>query len=230
MALAGSRSRRAVRLQCRNRQPPWRWGISTGTAFRDLAVENGVLSILQGDGTGKFTDVFDSGAVTGNSYVIQVGDFNGDGKQDVASASPTTNGIAVLLGDGAGHLSVAAGSPYADGGSPFSLVATDFDADGVVDMATANLADNNVTVLLGLMVGSTAQNITFGSIGNVNYGVAPFTVSATASSGLAVSFASASATVCTVSGSTVTIIGGGTCTIVASQGGDATYAAAATVT
>ena len=44
------------------------------------------------------------------------------------------------------------------------------------------------------------------------------------------SFASTTPTVCTVAGTTVTIVGGGTCSIVASQSGNGTYAAAATVT
>ena len=68
------------------------------------------------------------------------------------------------------------------------------------------------------------QTITFGPLATKVYTDAPFTVSATASSGLAVSF-SASGN-CTVSGSTVTITGAGSCTITASQAGNANYNAA----
>ncbi len=50
-----------------------------------------------------------------------------------------------------------------------------------------------------------------------------FTVSATASSGLPVSFASNTPTVCTVSGSTVTMVSAGTCTLTADQAGNASY-------
>ena len=75
----------------------------------------------------------------------------------------------------------------------------------------------------------TAQTITFANPGGKTYGVAPFAVSATASSGLTVSFASTTTPVCTVSGTTVTIIASGTCTIQASQAGNATYAAAPNV-
>ena len=66
------------------------------------------------------------------------------------------------------------------------------------------------------------QSITFGALADKVFGDAPFAVSATASSGLPVSFASTSAS-CTLSGSTVTITGAGDCTITASQGGDANY-------
>ena len=74
------------------------------------------------------------------------------------------------------------------------------------------------------------QTIAFGALSNVTLGIAPFTLSATASSGLAVTFASATPSDCTVSGNTVTIIGAGTCSITASQSGNSSYAAAAPVT
>src|SRR5208283_1592808 len=75
----------------------------------------------------------------------------------------------------------------------------------------------------------TGQTIAFGALSNQVLGTAPFTVSATASSGLAVSFASTTPAVCTVSGATVTLAAGGTCTIQATQAGNANYAAATSV-
>jgi hypothetical protein len=78
--------------------------------------------------------------------------------------------------------------------------------------------------------GPISQTITFSAFSNVPLGTAPFTITATASSGLAVSFASTTASVCTVSGSTVTIITVGTCSITASQAGNANYVAATPVT
>ncbi len=74
-----------------------------------------------------------------------------------------------------------------------------------------------------------AQTIAFGALPNQALGAAPFTVSATASSGLAVSFASTTASVCALSGATVTLIAAGTCTIEATQGGESNYAAATPV-
>ena len=73
-----------------------------------------------------------------------------------------------------------------------------------------------------------SQTITFGPLANKTYGDPDFTVGATASSGLAVSFAAAGA--CSVSGNTVHIITVGTCDITASQGGDARYSPAPSVT
>ena len=64
-----------------------------------------------------------------------------------------------------------------------------------------------------------SQTITFDALANKTFGNPDFTVSATASSGLAVSFAAAGS--CSVAGSTVHIIAVGTCDITASQAGDA---------
>jgi hypothetical protein len=65
------------------------------------------------------------------------------------------------------------------------------------------------------------QTITFGPLANKTYGDPDFTVSATASSGLAVSFAASGG--CTVSGATVHLRSIGSCTVTASQPGDANY-------
>jgi hypothetical protein len=76
-------------------------------------------------------------------------------------------------------------------------------------------------------VAKASQTITFGPLPAKTYGDPPFTVSATASSGLTVSF-SASGN-CTVTGTTVTITGAGSCTITASQPGDSNYLPATNV-
>ena len=71
-----------------------------------------------------------------------------------------------------------------------------------------------------------SQTITFGSLSNVVLGAAPFAITATDSSGLAVSFNSTTPSVCTVLGSIVTVVAPGTCSIVANQAGSASYMAA----
>src|SRR5262249_20204695 len=72
------------------------------------------------------------------------------------------------------------------------------------------------------------QSITFNAIATQVLG-SPLTLSASASSGLPVSFASMTTAVCTVSGGTATLVAAGTCTIQATQTGNATYAAATPV-
>jgi len=73
-----------------------------------------------------------------------------------------------------------------------------------------------------------AQIITFGALSKQPLGP-PFTVSATASSGLTVKFQSQTKPVCTVFGTTVTLVTTGICTIQATQGGGPNYVAATPV-
>ena len=90
-----------------------------------------------------------------------------------------------------------------------------------------DLSENCVqTGVMSFKVGKQEQEITFGALGNKAYGDAPFAVSATASSGLAVSFSVGGSDSCTVAGDMVTITGAGNCTVTAHQAGDATYNAA----
>lgn len=70
-----------------------------------------------------------------------------------------------------------------------------------------------------------AQTITFAAIPTQTIGTS-ISLMATASSGLAVSFASTTPGVCTVSGNMAVLVAGGTCTIVASQAGGGVYGSA----
>src|SRR5262249_20342026 len=72
-----------------------------------------------------------------------------------------------------------------------------------------------------LVVNKATQSITFGPLGGKTYGDAPFTVSATSTSGLAVAFTASGD--CSVSGNTVTITGAGNCTVSADQAGDGNF-------
>jgi unsaturated rhamnogalacturonyl hydrolase len=69
-----------------------------------------------------------------------------------------------------------------------------------------------------------SQAITFGTLGNHTYGDAPITLSASASSGLSVSFSVLSGPA-SITGNTLTITGAGTVSVQASQAGNTTYAA-----
>ena len=72
------------------------------------------------------------------------------------------------------------------------------------------------------------QTVTFAELPGKTYGDADFDVTATASSGLPVSYAATGT--CTVSGATVHLTGAGDCSIAASQAGDDTYKPAVAVT
>ena len=54
-------------------------------------------------------------------FSVMAGDFNGDGKLDLAVANSGDNTVTVLLGDGTGGFSAAVGSPFAAGNAAQSL-------------------------------------------------------------------------------------------------------------
>ncbi len=91
---------------------------------------------------------------------------------------------------------------------------------------TAGTATSNGAALT---VNKLAQSITFAGPSNQGFGFATLTLSATASSGLAPTFALVSGPA-TLSGATLTLTGIGTVTVRAEQAGNSTYAAATAVT
>ncbi|MBV8556968.1 MAG: VCBS repeat-containing protein, partial [Planctomycetaceae bacterium] len=83
---------------------------------------------------------------------IVAGDFNGDGRTDLAVANRTSNDVSVLLGNGDGTFQNPV--PYPAGTNPVALVAGDFTDDGHIDLAVVNEntypADSgSVSILLG---------------------------------------------------------------------------------
>src|SRR5581483_11728330 len=90
---------------------------------------------------------------------------------------------------------------------------------------TAHFNSNSKNVSLNVLKAN--QSITFGALAGKTFGNADFNVSATASSGLSVSFGASGN--CTVSGNTVHLTGAGSCTITASQAGNSNYNAATDV-
>lgn len=97
-----------------------------------------------------------------------------------------------------------------------------------VTLSAVNAAGTGTATLV-FTIAKASQTITFGALVARTMGTAPFALTATASSGLAVSYASSNVAVATVSGATVTIVGAGSTTLTASQAGDANFAEAAAV-
>lgn len=93
-------------------------------------------------------------SVGDGARALAAGDFNRDGNPDLAVTSTTLNSVAVLLGNGSGGFSAAAGSPFATGQRPETMVAADFNGDGKLDLATANALSDDVSILLGTGTGS----------------------------------------------------------------------------
>jgi hypothetical protein len=77
---------------------------------------------------------------------------------------------------------------------------------------------------------AASQTITFDAIPNQIFGVSPFVIAAQASSLLPVSFVSATPAVCTTASNLVMLLSAGPCFITASQPGNGSFSAAASVT
>jgi len=77
---------------------------------------------------------------------VAVGDLNGDGKPDLATADYYDSTTSVLLSNGDGTFKRFTTFPV--GSAPYSVAISDFNGDGKPDLATANLYSSDVSVLL----------------------------------------------------------------------------------
>jgi hypothetical protein len=75
---------------------------------------------------------------------IAVGDFNHDGKLDIAVVA---NNVTILLGKGDGTFQPTA--YYTVGVGPYSIVTADFNHDGNLDLAVANSYSSYISILMG---------------------------------------------------------------------------------
>jgi hypothetical protein len=114
------------------------------------------VSTLLGRGDGTF----DSGIEVSTqsfSSSIAVADINGDGVSDLVVANVFVrfrpglefgrDSVSVLLGDGTGHFVTR--SDIGAGAAPAAVATSDFDGDGHVDVAVANVDGNNVSLFFG---------------------------------------------------------------------------------
>jgi hypothetical protein len=99
---------------------------------------------------------------------VAVGDFNGDGRQDLAVANQLSANVSILLGNGNGTFGTA--TNFGAGSAPSSVAVGDFNGDGRQDLAVANQGSATVSILLGNGDG------TFGTATNFGVGFIPFSV------------------------------------------------------
>jgi hypothetical protein len=84
-------------------------------------------------------------------YSVATGDFNGDGKIDMAVANTISGTVSVFLNTttpGAGAPSFSDKVDFETGINPYSVSVGDFNGDGMIDMAVANVLSSSVSVLL----------------------------------------------------------------------------------
>ena len=135
----------------------------------DVGVPPGALGVLLGNGDGTFSALAGVIPVTGVTPAgIAAGDFNRDGNLDLAVANTSDGTVSIFIGNGLGNFSQGATYPGTGGTSaPIGLAAADVNADGNLDLVTANSGSNNVWLLPGL------GNGTFGAQTAYSTGTAP---------------------------------------------------------
>ena len=127
------------------------------------------LSVLTNNGSGGFVL---SGTYTVGTYPLEVvsADVNGDGNVDLicANSANTDSTLSVLTNNGSGGF-VLSGT-YSVGTGPYSVAAVDVNADGKVDLVTANWGSAGVGNTLTVLTNNGSGGFVFASTLTVGHG------------------------------------------------------------
>ncbi len=154
----------------------------------DLAIANNSsasnsVSVLIGQGAGAAGDGTFAAAVdyptTGNNPAgIASGDWNEDGRTDLAVVNGGAATIAILLGSGAGSVgdgTFAAAMTAASSTGGREIASADWSGDGIADLTVTNITNDKVHLFLGGGAGTTG-NGTFALSSSDSVGLDPRTI------------------------------------------------------
>ncbi|MBA3682276.1 MAG: T9SS type A sorting domain-containing protein [Bacteroidetes bacterium] len=144
-------------------------GIISGFFNADANVDLAIVSVTSnnmhvymGSGTGTFSPAVSYGVVGAQPLGLTSGDFNNDGKTDIAAAvSGAGGGISIFLGSTTGTFSPAVNIPSANSGGPKSIISKDFNNDGKADLALAKTSTNDVSIFMGSGTGTFVAGVSY---------------------------------------------------------------------
>jgi Bacterial Ig-like domain (group 3)/MBG domain/FG-GAP-like repeat len=120
--------------------------------------------VYPGNGDGTFGVGIPFTLAQSSAIFPSAGDFNGDGKQDVATAIRSSNpsaGVQVAMGNGDGTLQTGVAYP-AGGFFEWATTAADLNGDGVADLIGVEDVSPILSVLLGQRGGPPAPRANYG--------------------------------------------------------------------
>ena len=173
-----------------------------------------------------------SGSTAGTALKTQAITFTSPGNQTLGVSVPTltasaTSGLPVVMASSTPAVCKVNGSTLTLVAAGTCTVSASQNGNTSYSAAAAVVHSFSVAAATGAIL--PTQTISFTSPGAQKVGT-PVTLSASSNSGLTVTFASTTTSVCTISGNTLTLVAAGNCIITADQAGNSGFSAAATVT
>ena len=148
------------------------YGSNTVSVFRNTSTSGSIT-------LSSFAAKVDFNTGTNPSY-ITIGDFDGDGKPDLAVANNGSNTVSVFRNTStSGTITIGSFATKVDfttGTNPFGVAIGDFDGDGKPDLAIANVNSNTVSLFRNTSIYGTISASSFAAKVDFTTGTGPWGV------------------------------------------------------
>lgn len=133
-------------------------GDFNGDGLMDFAVANAGADPASGQKAQGSVAIFINGFGPGptfenatglNTAGIATGDFNKDGKLDLAATNFGSNSVSILRNNGEGIFNIYQETDLTTGTNPAAIACADFNEDGIPDLVVTNWGSNTISIFLG---------------------------------------------------------------------------------